>query len=674
MFKYTILTAFFISLNTMAAGVITDGVPQGGSGNFLKGYVKNSICQKNGLNITTSEATVARDVDAADKLSDISSCLITTSANNVSHTIAFDTKTLDLDTMAENNCEVVAYYKGNGATDGWTFSIDNGSGTDLTTPVALVDSTTFNKIGPINYPCTQSIKPKFVSTGENKTLNVGVQYRENTNVGSVASAEFVGSVLYSGTASCVWQATSTSWGDFPVDNDCTAAAALTQGSQTVSLPATAIPAIRVANAKAGTYKVLIEGNVGPTGYSQDCYVSVSDTAGYGSNGVERTRATTSPAFFEATSRFGEFTYTSAGDRTFRLAVKAGAASTCQFPSPESNSLPAKISVYRYPTSSETAVRVDQSAWYVDAIMDGANANLSGSALTSYTEVSDAGLTLKPQSGSAPVGVMCSATNPATAPSTSNTTCAAGNESVGINFSIPKAGAYEVCVYSAVYNPGTTNTGFAQTFQLIETPTNAQTLTLEGGTRQTVGFVGSGGSLGNYPVSNCSIFNWASAGIKGVRLMYEQEIYGSPPSPPIFIMGASATLGQNNARFTVKPITANYPAPLLVGSVTSKSSGLSGISYATASTTCTTGTCALTANTPDISVTFNSTGNYTITTSSAYNGVMGCAVTPYQGTSAPVYIQDGNFTPTSTQFKFQCNRKDTHVADNCAFSFICFGNR
>jgi len=195
-----------------------------------------------------------------------------------------------------------------------------------------------------------------------------------------------------------------------------------------------------------------------------------------------------------------------------------------------------------------------AAWYVDVVITGGNPSLGTAAVSSYTEIIDAGLTATPASGSAAAGIMCSTTNAATAPSTSATTCAAGSESLGLNFTLPEAGVFEVCVYFVHHGGLDSAEGVNATFQLIETPTNAQTLTLEGGTKQQSGSSGmniAGGVDSEYFVSNsnCSFFNWTT-GTKGVRLMYEQVVSGAPDSS-LVLADANASAGQRNVHFTVQ---------------------------------------------------------------------------------------------------------------------------
>lgn len=227
-------------------------------------------------------------------------------------------------------------------------------------------------------------------------------------------------------------------------------------------------------------------------------------------------------------------------------------------------------------ASEQAFRPEQTGWYVAANISGANASLGVAAVTSYTEIIDASLTMTPQSGSAPVAVMCSTTNAATAPTTSTSTCAAGSESLGANFNIPVAGTYKVCAQFAHYVDFDSGERALATFQMIETPLSAQTLTLEGGAKVSSGSTGltiataTSGSNFN-PLNVCGYFKWTSAGNKGVRLMFEQSVTGTPNASSV-LADAGASNGQRDILITVEPVTPTAQAPILLGSITSSQVG------------------------------------------------------------------------------------------------------
>lgn len=193
-------------------------------------------------------------------------------------------------------------------------------------------------------------------------------------------------------------------------------------------------------------------------------------------------------------------------------------------------------------------------WFLNARIDGANPTLGVAAVSSYTEIIDAGLTLTVQSNqSVPVGIMCSTTNAAATPNLTSSTCSAGSESLGVSFPVYETGIYEIC--AAFSWDVTVDQGerLGTAFELIETPTNAQTLTQEGGQRtmnDCFGMAIAGGTAAQCGVANriCGLFNFTTTGTKGIRLMYEQGITGTP-NAALILGDASATFGQRAITFT-----------------------------------------------------------------------------------------------------------------------------
>lgn len=265
---------------------------------------------------------------------------------------------------------------------------------------------------------------------------------------------------------------------------------------------------------------------------------------------------------------GTFNFSSAGQKTLRLFYEQDVTATVNSNLVIGDALSTvgqrDIHWEVYPIDQQMPMpSIIGNSWYINANISGANPSLGVAAVTAYTEIIDAGLTMTPISGSAAVGIMCSSTNAATAPTTSTSTCAAGSESLGANFALPEPGVYEVCVQASWLGIVDTAEQVHSTFEIIETPTNAQTLTLEGGTRTQLGVDGmtiaTGTDQGSYQILNtCSLFNWksASAGtIKGVRLMYEQSVSGSPDVSQIS-MDANTNNGQRDLNIRVRKY-ANY---------------------------------------------------------------------------------------------------------------------
>lgn len=231
--------------------------------------------------------------------------------------------------------------------------------------------------------------------------------------------------------------------------------------------------------------------------------------------------------------------------------------------------------------AEQAFRPDTVAWRVDANISGANPSLGTSSVASYTEITDGSLTLTNNSGRNVVTaqITCSSTN-----SPSGTTCSAGSESLGVAFPIPRAEDVEACVDFAHYidvGSAAATGGIYTTFQIVETPTNAQTISQEGKSRPMSGnevASSNGRQIVSHPVRLCGTFTFTSSGTKALRLMYEQNVSGTVSSSVIY-GDASAAVGQRDIHWTVRPLGTLFGAPLLVGSVTNSSTGLTRVETA-----------------------------------------------------------------------------------------------
>ncbi len=180
--------------------------------------------------------------------------------------------------------------------------------------------------------------------------------------------------------------------------------------------------------------------------------------------------------------------------------------------------------------------------------------------------------------------MCSTTNAATAPSSGATTCAAGSESIGANFNIPKAGWYEACFDFSQGIQVDLSEQVYTIFNVIQTPTNAQTLTFEGGPRKQGGTTGMNIAAGAdsiiyFPRRECGQINFTSAGNVGVRLMFEQAVFGTPDAS-VLVADADANQGQRAIRVTVKPLLTPSNSPATINSVMNSSSGTTRIESAT----------------------------------------------------------------------------------------------
>ncbi len=198
-----------------------------------------------------------------------------------------------------------------------------------------------------------------------------------------------------------------------------------------------------------------------------------------------------------------------------------------------------------------SVRVDQLGWSVNANISGSNIGLGGANVSSYTGITNSGLTLTNNSGAGTIAaeIPCSTTNPST-----GTTCAVGDESVGVVFNLPSAGDVIACAsFGHILNVTAGNATVA--FQLVETSNTAQTVVQEGKSRIASDLnIASGNLQVAHPVRVCGNFNFTSAGQKTLRLMYEQTASGTVNTNSLAADAAAAT-GQWDIHWEVYPL--NY---------------------------------------------------------------------------------------------------------------------
>ena len=374
-----------------------------------------------------------------------------------------------------------------------------------------------------------------------------------TPSGKVAQAQYFGGVIAAGAPNCEWSTVATAFSNFAADADCNTFTA----SGRIKPPATKIPGFIIpAGSPSGVYKIKpntkkTQGDV--LAVNDICRMRMSDGLTFSATDGQVAQSSGNTTLSES-SYAGEWAYnysTSASDTTIQIQARTSAgAATCRtgFSDP---AYTYGFDVYYYPPSQEI-YSSDSLGWFIDANIGGANPSLGLAAVTSYTEITNAGLDLvvNTAKGSAPAKILCSGTN---APGT--TTCPSSAESVGISFVAPKEGEYEACIEFSHDLRVPSNSTTATAFQLVETPTNAQTILQEGGSRTNsvlAAATGVGGEIQKAsPTKTCGIFNFSSTGEKGLRLMFEQFIATAPTLSQI-LGDRLATAGQRDIHFTVRP--------------------------------------------------------------------------------------------------------------------------
>jgi len=380
---------------------------------------------------------------------------------------------------------------------------------------------------------------------------------KNRNIGTVAQARSVGSAYFAQTASCTWTRTNTALGAFGTTAACPGPTVESNsGPGTIQTTDTDLPKVTVNNLPAGEYTVIVTGAT-YGGAAANLTLTVGDGTTTSGRGHGVGSITTLSGF----AVVGHFSYSTAGNRTFELQGSAS-TSTINVPNDGSNEQ-LHFEILYFPTSSQTVVQPNLYNWRVDANVGGGNPDLGLSALTSYTGIEHGSLTLTNNTGNNTIAaqIPCSSTN---APS--GTTCSSGNESVGVSFTLPAPVDVMACAsFNHYIQLGAAGSQEAA-FQIVETPSNAQTISQEGKTRiqSRLGLSAAGDSITPFRV--CGNFTFSSGGQKTLRLMREQIAASGTVSSNLILADNNTNQGQRDIHWEVYPLNSLFNTPLLVQSV------------------------------------------------------------------------------------------------------------
>ncbi|MGL4557066.1 MAG: hypothetical protein ACRCV5_06165, partial [Afipia sp.] len=325
------------------------------------------------------------------------------------------------------------------------------------------------------FPGSGSITMRVISVASNEpTVYIDDCYlglSEGFNTANVSQVTLWVKATWPYAAGCNWATTSTSLASFSADTDCSNPTIVGYGTAA----GTKIPGFVLTSMPRGKYLVVFSGApyatastnanayfrvTDGTNNSASCLAASGGTIA-GSGGCSFTLDTTTDQS-NVTLQLQAATSGSGGTPTVNLYVDGSATQA-------SGGL--IIAVYRFPDASEAAIQLDQTGWFVDANISGTSPDLGTSDVSTYVEMGSSALTMVQNTGSTSVQSPCSGTNPST-----GLTCSAGNEGIGVVFSIPRAGVYKACVEFSHYGAVSATSSVNTAFQIMETPNNAQTIT------------------------------------------------------------------------------------------------------------------------------------------------------------------------------------------------------
>lgn len=434
----------------------------------------------------------------------------------------------------------------NGGSGNFTFKILDSSA-NLLASGTLVDRSTWGKFPTVSFACPAGgaqIKLRIEATGAG-TIQADHAYAGgNKNVNLITQFRYLGEINYATSTNCRWSKSSSFGTPFAADTDC---ATPTVTGEIVA-PSTKIPAAKLALARKGTYKITAMGMFG---------AATGETAWRFTDGtnISQTMSTYVAAVGNTSPVLVGYITLASDVPNWEVALDAGFGGTSNIFA-EQNGEEFTLSIEYLPSSSDTAYSPDQSGWFIDANIGGAVISSSGT-ISSYTELTNAGLDMILRTGSASAKIPCSSTN-----SPTGLTCSVGNESLGIVFTPPFTGYFDVCASIPAEMTATSGASYNLTaFQLVETPTNSQSISQEGGQRTTFGAYGASSSIVTSSGQDiCGTFYFSSISEKAIRLMHEKSGSGAIEIP----IDRSSSVGQRDARFTVKPSVMNVARPVLIG--------------------------------------------------------------------------------------------------------------
>jgi hypothetical protein len=331
--------------------------------NTVRNYIKNPSAHKNATyGVSTSNATVAQDTDAADKLDGKSSFTCDASAQNgycawATNTIQEGDKT--------GSCAATAHFKGDASL--YKLTVTDTTNT-LNSSSVLSNETDWKEVS-VNYPCGSPRDVRLVQTeaGTGAAVNIGrVTWSRATNTRDVSQAQLLGSITVTGCASN-WSRSNTSIGSFSAGASCSYAAI-----GNASAPSTLIPAIKFSSIPAGRLLVMARG-----AFYKQVTTTNADISFRFSDGTNNTHtsavscATGAGDACGVPTIDGTFDYSTAqGSTTIEIqgATSSTASSTAAAVAGTTTALNAagtvtglQIDVYHFPSYAQTGYTPEQSA-------------------------------------------------------------------------------------------------------------------------------------------------------------------------------------------------------------------------------------------------------------------------------------------------------------------------
>lgn len=522
-----------------------------------------------------------------------------------------------------------------------THTIQAYDGTNILASQTITSSTSAFARTSVNFimPSSGSISLRLVSVASNEpevTIDdCFLGLAEGFNVGDVSQATLVGTLKYAATANCIWGSTSTSFANFSADTDCPTPS--TTGNATA--PGTKIPAVVFNNLAPGNYQVVIQGrNLADTA-AEACAYRISDGTNASGNTVAFSNG---GATGTGLGLVGSFSYTSAQSSvTFQVQTSRFSGSgTCYVSIDNTAGGDYEIFVYKFPTATEQAYRPevrDLSGTLTYAGTTNCAWNTNSSTFANFAADTD-----------------CPSA------SVSGIVSEPGTKIPGFNVSNLPAGKYLV---TAQARGGSVTGSNTLCDYRISDGTNSS------------GFSGvyvDGAINVNGALSLSGVFNYTS-----LQSSLTFQLQGSEPLSSAGSCNINNDTSTDSLQFQIIPLSPAIQTPLLVGSVTSNSTGAERIERARVTSICTSNPCTISSQSGNwlTSIGWTTTGSYQLNIASGiFSATPSCSIVGAASGTAGVYTDDNFGTTSATTYQFRFGRTDTFAAINTSFNIICIGPR
>ncbi len=235
----------------------------------------------------------------------------------------------------------------------------------------------------------------------------------------------------------------------------------------------------------------------------------------------------------------------------KMQITSGASLNFDDPFNTGTEDPVIFTVFRMPSNnSREAVTLETQGWFIDAAISGSNGIDLGTTTQKFVPNAST-LSLATSAGSKPAKIAC------IGEASTGSTCATNNEAVGLTFTAPRGGNYEVC-FDFVHQVSSTNGRIDNIFSIAKTGAADEIISVEG--KERLQRVRHSDTFDRYmPTKICDIFS-LSAGEHTFKLFDSVDnLIGTVTN----LLIANPGFIGGEIKITVTPYTNQFPQAVVL---------------------------------------------------------------------------------------------------------------